>query len=99
MKMASQKIKISRFRVEDHLKSDEAIREFLIAAMEESTPEYFLSALSKAIKARGIAVVAKRSGLTHQRLRKILDPGSKPNFATICKLVGALGAKFTVTAG
>lgn len=98
MKKASRKIKISRFRVEDYLKSEEAIREFVIAAMEESTPEHFLSALGKAVKARGIDIVAQRSGLSRQCLRETFAPGAKPRYETICKLVDALGVKLTVKA-
>jgi probable addiction module antidote protein len=98
MKKASRTIKISRFRVEDHLKSEEAIREFVIAAMEESTPEYFLSALGKAIKARGIALVAQRSGLSRQTLCETFALGAKPRYETFCKLVDALGLKLTVKA-
>jgi probable addiction module antidote protein len=98
MKKASRKIKVSRFRVEDFLKSEEAIREIVIAAMEESTPEHFLSALGKAVKARGITVVAERSGLSRQRLLNAFAAEAKPRYETVCKLVDALGLKLSVKA-
>jgi probable addiction module antidote protein len=92
------KITISKFQAADYLKSKGAICEFLAAALEEPDPDYFVSALREAVKARGVAMVGRRSGLSRESIRTTLAPGAKPHYATICKLVDALGARLTVKA-
>jgi probable addiction module antidote protein len=54
--------------------------------------------LPKVANVRGVATLAKRSGLGRESLYKTLAPGSKPRYETICKLVDALGVKLTVKA-
>ena len=97
-KKAAAKVKFKRFEASDFLKSEAAIEEFLVAAMEDPNPDVFLAALSEVAKARGIAALAERSGLGRESLYKTLAPGSKPRYETICKLVDALGVKLTVKA-
>ena len=92
------KIKFKRFEAADFLKSEVAIEEFLAAAMEDPNPDVFLAALSEVAKVRGVATLAKRSGLGRESLYKTLAPGAKPRYETICKLVDALGVKLTVKA-
>ncbi|HEY1382506.1 MAG TPA: addiction module antidote protein [Dongiaceae bacterium] len=93
---AAAKVKIGKFEAADYLKSERAIREFLMAAMEDPNPDVFLAALREAAKARGITALAERSGLGRESLYKTLAPGSKPRYETICQLVDALGVKLTV---
>ena len=97
-KKAATKVKFKRFEASEFLKSEAAIEEFLAAAMEDPNPDVFLAALSEVAKVRGIATLAKRSGLGRESLYKTLAPGSKPRYETICKLVDALGVKLTVKA-
>ncbi|HET6158101.1 MAG TPA: addiction module antidote protein [Dongiaceae bacterium] len=97
-KKAAAKVRVGKFEASDYLKTEIAIREFLAAAMEDSNPEVFLAALGEIAKARGIAALAKRSGLGRESLYKTLAPGSKPRYETVCKLVDALGVKLTVKA-
>ena len=92
------KVKFKRFEASDFLKSKTAIEEFLAAAMEDENPDVFLAALGEVAKVRGIATLAKRSGLCSESLYKKIAPGSKPRYETICKLVDALGVKLTVKA-
>jgi hypothetical protein len=40
--------------------------------------------------------VAEDRGLGRERLYKALRPGAKPGFATIGKLLGALGVRFQI---
>ena len=97
-KKATAKVKFKRFEASDFLKSEAAIEEFLAAAMEDLNPDVFLAALGEVAKVRGVATLAKRSGLGRESLYKTLAPGSKPRYETICKLVDALGVKLTVKA-
>jgi len=55
-----------------------------------------LVALADVAKARGIAQLAKDTGLGRESLYKTLSPGAKPRFDTIMKITKALGIPLTV---
>lgn len=84
-------IKISKFDVSEHLDNEKVIAEYLAAALEDSNPDVFVAALADVAKARGIAQLAKDTGLGRESLYKTLSPGSKPRFETIMKIAKALG--------
>ena len=84
-------MKITKFDVTDHLDNEEVIAEYLAAAMEDPDPNVFLAALGDVAKARGMARLAKNSGLSRESLYKTLAPGAKPRFETIMKITRALG--------
>jgi len=69
---------------------------YLAAAMEDSNPDVFLAALSDVARARGMAQLAKDTGLGRESLYKTLSPGSKPRFDTIMKITRALGVPLMV---
>ncbi len=81
-----------------YLDSDELIVEYLSAAAEDPTPDVFVAALGHVAKARGMAQIAKDSGLGRESLYKALSSGAHPRFETINSVLHALGAKFTVVA-
>tara|TARA_B100001741_G_C16201179_1_gene435928 strand:- start:337 stop:615 length:279 start_codon:yes stop_codon:yes gene_type:complete len=88
---------LTRFDASDYLDSEEAIAEYLSAALEDDNPDVFLAAVSEVAKARGMAVIAKNSGLGRESLYKALAPGAKPRYETIQKVLRGLGVKVTVT--
>jgi probable addiction module antidote protein len=79
-----------------HLDSEEVIREYLIAAMEDPDPRLFILALGNVAKARGMAQIAKSAGLGRESLYKALSADAHPRFETINAVMHALGMKFTV---
>ena len=70
---------------------------YLAAAARRPDPNAFVLAVAKVVKARGIARIAKDSGLGRESLYKALSRGAKPRFETVRKLVAALGLQLTVT--
>lgn len=88
--------KVSRFDAVDYLDNEEMMAEYLAAAMEDPNPDVFLAALSDVAKARGIARLAKDTGLGRESLYKSLAPGAKPRFDTIVKITKALGVPLAV---
>jgi probable addiction module antidote protein len=90
------KTKFARFDAADYLDNEEVIAEYLAAALEDPDPEVFMMAVANVAKARGIAKIAKDSGLGRESLYKALAPGAKPRFETVRKLVDALGVRWTV---
>lgn len=91
-------VKISKFDAVDYLDSEEMIEEYLVAALETDDSDIFLNALANVAKARGIAQLAKDTGLGRESLYKSLAPGAKPRFDTIMKITKALGVPLTAKA-
>jgi probable addiction module antidote protein len=89
--------KFEKFDASRYLTSEEAIAEFLSAALEDSNPQVFVSALGAVAKARGMAQIAKDAGLGRESLYKALAPESKLRYETVHKLMTSLGLKLTAS--
>lgn len=90
------KAKFAPYSSADNLDNEKVIAEYLAAAMEDPNPDVFLLAVSNVAKARGVAKIAKDSGLGRESLYKTLTPGAKPRYETLRKIVEALGVKWTI---
>ena len=88
-------VKLVAFDAARYLQDDEAIAEYMTAALEANDPDLLLLALGDIARARGMAQVAKDAGLGRESLYKALAPGAKPRFETVMKVARALGVKFT----
>ncbi len=86
------------WRTEDHLRTAEDIAAYLQAVFEDGDPQLVSHALGVVARSEGMAEIARRAGLGRQSLYKALSPEGRPEFATILKVVRALGLKLTVTA-
>jgi len=89
--------KFARFDAADYLSNDETIAEYLTAALEDPNPDVFLTAVRDVARARGMAQLAKATGLGRESLYKALTPGAKPRYDTVLKLVNALGVKLSAS--
>jgi probable addiction module antidote protein len=87
--------KFQKFDVADYLTNEKTIAEYLSQALAEGDPDVFLLAIRTVARARGMAKLAKDSGLGRESLYKALTPGAKPRYDTMLKLMNALGVKFT----
>ena len=87
------------FDASEFLDSEEAIAEYLAAALEDPDPELFVAALGDVAKARGMSQIAREAGLGRESLYKALTPGSKLRYETVRKVMDALGVKLTVATG
>jgi probable addiction module antidote protein len=67
----------------------------MTAVLETNDPDFLLLALGDVARARGMAQIARDSGLGRESLYKALAPGAKPRFDTVLKVARALGVKFT----
>ncbi|TXN19952.1 addiction module antidote protein [Methylobacterium sp. WL19] len=84
------------FDASEYLGTDEAIAEYLAAALEDSDPQVFLAALGDVAKARGMTQIAKDSGIGWEILYKALSPGSKLRYETVRKVMDGLRVRLTV---
>ena len=91
MKTTNASIKLTPFDAADYLTDDTAIAEYMQAVFELDDPDLILLALGDIARARGMAKVAKDSGLGRESLYKALSPGAKPRFDTVMKVIRALG--------
>ena len=81
-----------------YLNNDAVIAEYLSAAAEDPNPDVFVTALGDVAKARGMAQIAKGSGLGRESLYKAMSAGAHPRFETINSVLRALGVKIAVVA-
>ncbi len=93
----ARKLDLAPFDASDYLDNEETIAEYLAAALENPDRDAFLIAVRDVAKARGIANVAARAGLGRESLYKTLQPGAKPRFDTVRRLLAALGVKLDVS--
>lgn len=85
------KIKISEFDAAKYLTSDKAIAEYLSVVLADNDAELFMLAFQNVIRAKGIAQIAKETGLNRESLYKTISQGAKPRFETVLKLINASG--------
>jgi probable addiction module antidote protein len=89
-------IKTSPLHIEDYLKTDEDIKEFLQELSRTGTYSDFIHGLFTASKAKGMTEIAQQAGVTRDILYKSLSEDGNPRFETINKIVEALGCKLII---
>jgi probable addiction module antidote protein len=88
----------TRYDGADYLKTPEDIAAYLEAAFEDGDPALITHALGVIARAEGMTEVARRAGLTRASLYKALSEDGHPEFATVLKVLRALGLKMSVAA-
>ena len=91
-----KKIETAPFDAADYLDDEETIAEYLTSALEDPNPDLFLVAVRDVARARGMAQLARDTGLGRESLYKALAPGAKPRYDTVLKVLRALGVKLHV---
>jgi probable addiction module antidote protein len=92
------KVKLLPFDAARYLNDDAAIAEYMIAVLETGDDDLLLLALGDVARARGMAQVAKSTGLGRESLYKALAPGARPRFDTVLKVARALGVRLSARA-
>jgi len=83
--------------VVEHLETEEDMAAYLEAALEDGDPRLVAAALGDIARAKGMAQIARKAGLGRESLYKALSPEGNPEFATILKVVRALGLRLHAT--
>ena len=93
-------IKLRKLDSAEHLKTEEDMALYLQACMDEAGDDaaFIASALGTIARARGMSQLARDTGLGRESLYKALSTTGNPEFATILKVVRALGLRFHVEA-
>ncbi len=87
----------SKFDIADYLDSNEMIAAYLNEILENGTDEDVVVAIGHVAKAIGMSKIAEETGLSRPSLYKALSDGAKPQFATIMKVLKAIGGQIQVT--
>jgi len=85
----------TQFDVAEHLRTPEEMAAYLEACLEEAHGDatFIAKALGDIARARGMSQVARDTGLSRESLYKALSGERVPSFATILKVINALGLK------
>ncbi len=80
------------------LKTDEDIAGYLEAVFEDGDPALVAAALGDIARSKGMAKIAKATGLGRESLYKALSADGNPQLTTVLKVMRALGLKLKVAA-
>lgn len=88
-------IKLHKWDSAEHLKTEQDITLYLDACFEEAGDDaaFIAKALGNIARARGMSELARDTGLGRKSLYKALSGESSPSFATVLKVMKALGIK------
>jgi len=81
----------------DHLDTKEDMAAYLEAALEEGDPQLISAVLGDIARARGMTQIARETGLGRESLYKALSTEGNPEFATVLKVIKALGLRLKAT--
>ena len=81
----------------EHLQSEEDLAAYREAALEEGDPSLVAAALGDIARAKGMTQLAREAGLGRGSLNKALSPTGNPEFATVMRVVSALGLRLHAT--
>ena len=92
-------MKITKWNIYDHLKTEEEIDGFVEASIEEAKndtdPKYLIQALETAARARGMLKTAKEADIVRASLYRILSGETDPRASTLAKIAKVLGYRLT----
>ena len=84
----------------EHLRTQEDVIRYLEACLEEAgdDPAFIAHALGVVARARGMTQLAREVGMTREGLYKALSNDGNPSFATVYKVIRALGLRIVLSA-
>ena len=83
------------FDAAEYLDTPERQADYLALALESGDPDEVRDALSLIARARGMAQIASMAHLNRESLYRALGENGNPEFATVLKVIKALGLRLT----
>jgi probable addiction module antidote protein len=96
MAKTKSKVKTVPWDAADYLKTDVDVANYLEAAFEDGDPAVVAAALGDVARAKGMSQIAQTAGLGRESLYKALSAEGNPEFATVLKVIRALGLKLKI---
>jgi probable addiction module antidote protein len=93
---AARKLGVRPFDAAEYLRDETDIAAYLAAAAAEEDPRVLAAALGAVARARGMADLARKTGLTREALYRSLSAEGNPELATLTKVLKALGMRLTI---
>ena len=89
----------TRWDVTDYLRTEEDIRYYLEAAVDDDPGDGSLirAALNDIARAQNMSQLAREIGMTREGLYKALSEKGNPSFATVLRITRALGMQLRIT--
>ncbi|MCH8543773.1 MAG: putative addiction module antidote protein [Alcanivorax sp.] len=94
--MKDKGVTVSRYDTVDYLETEDDISAYLEAVMEEGDPALIAAALGDIARARNVSQLARDVGMSREGLYKALSGAGNPSFATITRIMHALGLRMSV---
>ena len=90
----------AKFDVADHLRTPEEMAAYLDAWFDEAPEDVagIARALGDVARAKGMAQVARETGLSRESLYRALSVNGNPSLATVLKVARALGIRLHAAA-
>ncbi|MGQ0595490.1 MAG: addiction module antidote protein [Gammaproteobacteria bacterium] len=77
----------------EYLRDSDDMVAYLEAALEDGDPTLVTHVLGDIARAKGMSQLARDTGLGRESLYKALSVGGNPEFATVLKVIRALGLR------
>ena len=90
------KLETSKFDIADYLDNNAMIAEYLNTVLMEGNNDDIINAIGHIAKAIGMTKIAEETGMSRPSLYKALSEGAKPQFATIMKVLKAIGGQMQI---
>jgi probable addiction module antidote protein len=87
--------KLKKFDATEHLRTPQARADYLNIVLTDGDPTEVRDALNLVARAQGMSEVAKAVGVTREGLYKTLGENGNPEFATVLRIIGAMGIRLT----
>ena len=94
--MQQQSAETQPWDVVNYLETQEDMAAYLDAALEDGDMGVILAALGDIARAKGMSQIATDAGLGRESLYKALTTTGNPEFATVLKVMRALGLQLHV---
>ena len=80
----------------EQLQDPEFAAEYLTAATEDPEPKVYLTALRHVVESRGVARIAKTSGVPRESVYRALSEKGNPRWDTLAAILKAVGMRLVV---
>lgn len=89
---------LKTFDAAEHLTTAKARADYLNIVLADGDPAEIRDALNVVARAQGMSEVARAAGVTREGLYKTLGESGNPEFATVLKVIRALGLNLSAHA-
>ncbi|MBS0471388.1 MAG: putative addiction module antidote protein [Proteobacteria bacterium] len=96
-KKRETKLKTYPWDPAEHIKTEKDVIAYLDAAFEDGDPKVIAAVLGDIARSKGMARIAKKTGLGRESLYKSFSKKGNPGLMTVLKVVQALGYRLSIT--